>query len=168
MYLYVFDFTLLFYFFFSSPCLFLLFSLLYSSVDTLLRSCFLLCVLVGFVFNWLVSLWVSSVRQVTPLNFVFFGVLWFRVCRMCCVCECSLVFVFICLILLLPFVWGSFLVSWVFVCLLFVLIPFITEFLPGESQGQRSLAAVYGVTQSQTRLKRLSSSSSSIAITNSL
>ena len=33
-------------------------------------------------------------------------------------------------------------------------------FLPGESQGQGSLvAAVYGVTQSQTRLKRLSSSS---------
>ena len=35
-------------------------------------------------------------------------------------------------------------------------------FLPGESQGQGSLvAAIYGVTQSQTRLKRLSSSSSS-------
>ena len=35
-------------------------------------------------------------------------------------------------------------------------------FLPGESQGQRSLlAAVYGVAQSRTRLKRLSSSSSS-------
>ena len=35
-------------------------------------------------------------------------------------------------------------------------------FLPGESQGRGSLgAAVYGVAQSQTRLKRLSSSSSS-------
>ena len=35
-------------------------------------------------------------------------------------------------------------------------------FLPGESQGQGSLvAAVYGVTQSRTRLKWLSSSSSS-------
>ena len=35
-------------------------------------------------------------------------------------------------------------------------------FLSGESQGQRSLvAAIYGVTQSRTRLKRLSSSSSS-------
>ena len=34
-------------------------------------------------------------------------------------------------------------------------------FLPGESQGQGSLvAAVYGVTQSRTRLKRFSSSSS--------
>ena len=33
-------------------------------------------------------------------------------------------------------------------------------FLPGESQGWGSLvAAVYGVTQSRTRLKRLSSSS---------
>ena len=33
-------------------------------------------------------------------------------------------------------------------------------FLPGESQGQRSLvAAVYGVSQSRTRLERLSSSS---------
>ena len=32
-------------------------------------------------------------------------------------------------------------------------------FLPGESQGLRSLAAVYGVAQSRTRLKRLSSSS---------
>ena len=38
-------------------------------------------------------------------------------------------------------------------------------FLPGESQGQGSLgAAVYGVAQSQTWLKRLSSSSSSRAI----
>ena len=37
-------------------------------------------------------------------------------------------------------------------------------FLPGESQGWGSLrrwAAVYGVAESQTRLKRLSSSSSS-------
>ena len=35
-------------------------------------------------------------------------------------------------------------------------------FFPGESQGQRSLLdAVYGVAQSRTRLKRLSSSSSS-------
>ena len=31
-------------------------------------------------------------------------------------------------------------------------------FLPGESQGGRSLAAVYGVAQSWTRLKRLGSS----------
>ena len=38
-------------------------------------------------------------------------------------------------------------------------------FLPGESQGRGSLvAAVYGVTQSWTRLKRLSSSSSSTYI----
>ena len=34
-------------------------------------------------------------------------------------------------------------------------------FLPGESQGRGSLAAVYGVAQSQTWLKRFSSSSSS-------
>ena len=38
------------------------------------------------------------------------------------------------------------------------------HFLPGESQGRGSLvAAVYGVTQSRTRLKRLSSSSSTAA-----
>ena len=38
-------------------------------------------------------------------------------------------------------------------------------FLPGESQGQGSLvAAVYGVAQSQTRLKRLSSSNSIILL----
>ena len=38
-------------------------------------------------------------------------------------------------------------------------------FLPGESQGWGSLvAAVYGVTQSRTQLKRLSSSSSSIEV----
>ena len=37
-------------------------------------------------------------------------------------------------------------------------------FLPGESQGQRAWwAAVYGVAQSRTQLKRLSSSSSSMA-----
>ena len=35
-------------------------------------------------------------------------------------------------------------------------------FLPGESQGQRNLvAAIYGVTQSRTRLKRLSNSNNS-------
>jgi len=34
-------------------------------------------------------------------------------------------------------------------------------FLPGESNGQRSLVGCYGVAQSWTRLKRLSSSSSS-------
>ena len=39
-------------------------------------------------------------------------------------------------------------------------------FLPGESQGRGSLwAAVYGVTQSWTQLKRLSSSSSRLVIT---
>ena len=39
-------------------------------------------------------------------------------------------------------------------------------FLPGESQGRGSLwAAVYGVTQSRTQLKRLSSSSSRLVIT---
>ena len=32
-------------------------------------------------------------------------------------------------------------------------------FLPGESQGQRSLVGCYGVAQSRTQLKRLSSSS---------
>ena len=38
-------------------------------------------------------------------------------------------------------------------------------FLPGESHGQRTWwAAIYGVAQSQTQLKRLSSSSSSISI----
>ena len=38
----------------------------------------------------------------------------------------------------------------------------VYKLLPGESQGQQSLvAAIYGVAQSQTRLKRLSSSSSS-------
>ena len=36
-------------------------------------------------------------------------------------------------------------------------------FLPGESQGRDPRAAVYGVTQSPTRLQRLSSSSSSLA-----
>ena len=34
-------------------------------------------------------------------------------------------------------------------------------FLPGESQGRRSLVSCYGVTQNRTRLKWLSSSSSS-------
>ena len=38
-------------------------------------------------------------------------------------------------------------------------------FLPGESQGRRNLwAAVYGVAQSQTRLTRLNSSSSSLCL----
>ena len=42
-------------------------------------------------------------------------------------------------------------------------------FLPGESQGQRSLvAAIYGITQSWTRHKQLSSSSSSISSTKAL
>ena len=37
-------------------------------------------------------------------------------------------------------------------------------FLPGESQGQGSLVGCYGVTQSQTRLKQLSNSSSRLVI----
>ena len=43
------------------------------------------------------------------------------------------------------------------------------EFLPGESQGRGAWwAAVYGVAQSQTRLKRLSSSSSSSTLSHSV
>ena len=42
-------------------------------------------------------------------------------------------------------------------------------FLPGESQGREAWwAAIYGVTQSQTRLKRLSSSSSMTGVLNTM
>ena len=43
---------------------------------------------------------------------------------------CSFGFVSICLILHLPFVWGTFFISWFFVSFLFVLIPIIA--IPGR------------------------------------
>ena len=127
-------------------------SLLYSTVDTLLWSCFLLCVLVGFVFNWLILFLVSFVRQVTLLNFIFFDMLWFRVCGMCCMCVYSFVFVFICLILLLPFVWGSFLVFWVFVCLFIVCFnPFYYSILAWRIPGtEEPGSCLLGRTESDT------------------
>ena len=48
-----------------------LFSLLYSTVSTLFGSCFLFCVLAGFVFNWSIFL-VSFAHQVT----LIFCLLW--------------------------------------------------------------------------------------------
>ena len=147
--LYIFwrNFAFLFVFLFS-PCLFLLFSSLYSAVDTLLWSCFLLCVLVGFV---LIG-WYYLVSFVRLLNFLFFDKLWFRVCGMCCVCVCSFVFVFICLILLLPFVWGSLLVSWVFVCLFIICFnPFYYSILAWRIPGtEEPGCCLLGRTESDT------------------
>lgn len=105
-------------------------SLLYSTVSTLFWSCLLFCVLVGFVFNWLIFL-VSLAHQVT-LTFCLWIVLVLLLCMYVCVyvClwrgvggwACSFGFNFICLILHLPFVLGSLFVSCF--CLL-VLISFI-------------------------------------------
>lgn len=101
-------------------------SLLYSTVSTLFWACLLFCVLVGFVFNWLIFL-VSLAHQVT-LTFCLWIVLVLLLCMYVCVYVClwrggggwvcSFGFISICLILHLPFVWGTFffLVFCSFVC----------------------------------------------------
>ena len=94
--------TLLFCFFFLLPCLFVLLCLLYSLVGTLIWPCFLLCVLVRFVFNSLISFLGSFAHQSTLLYLIFLGLFWSPLCV--CVCLCSFVFVSTYLILLLPFV----------------------------------------------------------------
>ena len=87
----------------------------YSLVDTLLFSCLPICVLVSFLFTWLVSVLVSFACQVTLALSCLWTILGF-------VCVCSFVFVIICLILYLPFVWGSSFVSYfvlLFLCFCF-------------------------------------------------
>lgn len=106
----------LFYILYFSIFFFLLFTTfvsLFALFLSWLSSLVLFC-LVSVVFNLLVSLMVSFAHRVTLLYFVFFGLFWF------CVCVCSFVSVTICLILNLPFVWGSFLC--VFVLILFIAI----------------------------------------------
>ena len=61
-------------------------SLLYSTVSTLFWSCLLFCVLVGFVFNWLIFL-VSLAHQVT-LTFCLWIVLVLLLCMYVCVYVC--------------------------------------------------------------------------------
>lgn len=102
-------------FFFFLPCLFLLFSLLYSSIDTLV-SCFLFCVLLSFVFNWWEHFWfhlLAGSLSCTLFSLDAFGFM--------CVCVHSSIFVSICLIMLLSFV-----ASFCLLLCLFVLTPFIT------------------------------------------
>ena len=99
-------------------CYFVLFSLLYSPVGTLLWPCFLVYVLALFDFNWPIKFLLSFVHQVTLLHFPFFQLFWFCFC----VCVCYFVFVIICLILYLSFVWGSFFLSYfLFLCICFKL-----------------------------------------------
>ena len=74
-------------------------------LSTLLLFWFLLCGLVGFIFNWLISFLVCFVHWVTPLYFAFFGMFWLH--SSLCVCM-TLCFVFACLLLLFSFVWVSF------------------------------------------------------------
>lgn len=72
--------------------IFVLFSLFYSSGDTVW-----ICVSDSFVFNWWVSFWfLLFIRSL--FYFVFFDLFWLLVC----VCVCSPVFDSLCLILLLP------------------------------------------------------------------
>ena len=67
-----------------------------------LAFCFDLVFCFSFVINWLISFLVSFACWVTLFYFVFF------VCVCVCVCIYSFDFAFICLIQVLPFVWGSF------------------------------------------------------------
>ena len=83
LYLALFNFAFLFFLSFlpflsfPHPCLFVLFSLLYPPITILLQFCFPVCALVSFVFNWLISLFVSFACQVNLLHFISFGFFWF-------------------------------------------------------------------------------------------
>ena len=110
--------TLLFCFFFLLPCLFVLFCLLYSSVGTLIWPCFLLCVLVRFVFNSLISFWGSFAHQSTLLYLILLGLFWSPLC------VCVFVYVPLFLFLLIWFCFYHLSVSF-FACFFFLcLIPF--------------------------------------------
>ena len=69
-----------------------LFCLLYSSAGILIWSCFLVCVLVSFVFNWPALFLVLFAHQVTFLCFVFFELFWLSVCVYVCVFFCFFFF----------------------------------------------------------------------------
>ena len=144
--------TLLSYFFFFSPYLVVLFSLLSSSVGTIFWSCFLFCVVISFVFNWLVSFLVSYARWATLLYLIYFGL--FRVCvgvySFLCVSIC-LIFAFTVrlgfIFCLLSFLFISYFISYVAFYVLFLLLPFIdiTNSLWGLGSPTRSQAWASGV-----------------------
>ena len=77
-------FALLFFFFFNHVCLVILFSLLCSSLGTLLWS----CLWFSFDSNWLIPFLVFFAHLVTLLYLVFFGLFWFHLC------VCVLLFLF--------------------------------------------------------------------------
>ena len=141
----LFNFAFLFLLF--SPYLVVLFSLLPSSVGTIFWSCFLFCVVVSFVFNWLVSFLVSYARWATRLYLIYFGL--FRVCvsiySFLCVSIC-LIFAFTVrlgfIFCLLSFLFISSFISYVAFYVLFLLLPFIdiTNSLWGLGSPTRSQA----------------------------
>ena len=89
LYISIYIFIYIFFFFF-----FFWFSV-FLFLSTLLLFWFLLCVLVGFIFNWLISFLVCFVHWVTPLYFAFFGMFWFH--SSLCVCVWPFVlFLFVC------------------------------------------------------------------------
>ena len=92
--------------------MFVLFYLLRFPVGTLVWLCFQVCVLASFVSNWLISFLASFAHQVTLLHFLFSPFFFFLECfGIVCVRESSFVFVIICLISYLPFVWDSSFIS---------------------------------------------------------
>ena len=134
----------LFFLFFISPCLLVCFVFFaYSLVDTLLFSCLPICVLVSFLFTWLVSVLVSFACQVTLALSCLWTILGFV-----CVCVFPL--------FLLLYAWfciyhlsGApllFLILFCYFCV-FVLIPFnaITNGLWSVSSPGKDWAWAFGV-----------------------
>jgi len=113
-----------FFFFIIFP--FVLFSLLYSSVGTLLWFYFLFCIFVSFVFSWLISFWVSFACLVAVFYFALLVLFWFLVCVCVCVYVCVCVCAHTCIhMLIFPLLFCFFRFCFN-ICLGFFFIPFIT------------------------------------------
>jgi len=114
---------LLFFFFIIFP--FVLFSLFYSSVGTVLWFYFLFCIFVSFVFNWLISFWVSFDCLVAVFYFALLNLFWFLVCVCVCVCACvcTHTHAYTCLYFLCSSVFLDFALTFVWVSFLSLLLP---------------------------------------------
>ena len=137
----LFNFAFLFFFFssFISSCLLVCFVCFIHQLASH-WSCFLVYVLVSFVFNWSTLFSVFFVCQVTSLCFVLYELFWLSVCMQ--------LFFLLGLILHLPLVWGSSSVSgFIFCFCVFLLIPFnaITNILRNLGSPARDRAWASGV-----------------------
>ena len=88
---------------------------------------FLFCIFVSFVFNWLISFWVSFDCLVAVFYFARLILFWFLVCVCVCVCVCACVcthtHAYTCLYFLCSSVFLDFALTFVWVSFLSLLLP---------------------------------------------